>query len=232
MDFGKSFSYPFEDKNWLNKTIIGAIVTAVPIVNFAWAGYGIDLLKNVLRGDPQPLPEWSDFGDKWVRGLMIFLASLVYAIPALVLACIPGVLFFIPAMSSQSGDIQDTMLGVLTGVGGLFACLVALYALLLTFIYPAVYIHYARVGTFGSFFEFGKIFKIVRADLGKYLSAWLLAIVAGFVVGLVVGLVSALLGFIPCIGWVISWILSALVGVYIFYVYVHLFGQYTVEAHA
>lgn len=231
MDFGKSFSYPFEDQRWLNKTIIGAIVAAVPIVNFAIGGYLIDLLKNILRGDPLPLPEWSDFGDKWVRGFMVFLAGLVYAIPALVLSCIPMVLFFVPAYSSQ-GDVQDSLFAVVTGVGGLFACLIALYTLLLTFIYPAVYIHYARIGTFGAFFEFGNIFKIVRADLGKYLTAWLLTIVAGLVVGFVVGLVSAMLSVIPCIGWVIGWVLGAVAGVYVFYVYAHLYGQYAAQTQA
>lgn len=231
MDFQKSFSYPFEDQRWLNKTLIGAVVTAVPIVNFAIGGYLIDLLKNILRGDPLPLPEWSDFGDKWVRGFMLFLASLVYAIPALVLACIPLVLFAIPA-SSQGGDLQDSMLALVTGVGGLFGCLVALYGLLLSFIYPAIYIHYARIESFGAFFEFGNIFKVVRADLGKYLTAWILSIVAGFVVGLVIGLVSAVLGIIPCIGWIAGWILGAIAGVYVFYVYAHLFGQYALETKA
>ncbi len=230
MDFQKSFSYPFEDKDWLRKSLIGAVVAAVPIVNFAWGGYMIDLLKNIMRGDPMPLPEWGDFGDKFTRGLFVFIASMAYAIPALVLACIPLALFVIPA-SSQGGDLQDTMLGVLTGVGGLFACLIALYSLLLSFIFPAIYIHYARIGTFGSFFEFGNIFKIVRADLGKYLTAWVLSIVAGFVVGLVIGLVGMVLGFIPCIGWVAAWVLGALAGVYIFFVYAHLFGQYAIEAN-
>jgi hypothetical protein len=228
MDFQKSFSYPFEDQRWLNKSLIGAVVTAVPIVNFAIGGYLIDLLKNILRGDPLPLPEWSDFGDKWVRGFMLFLASLVYAIPALVLACIPLVLFVIPA-SSQGRDIGDAMLGVITGVGGLFACLVTLYGLLLSFIYPAIYIHYARIESFGAFFEFGNIFKVVRADLGKYLTAWVLSIVAGFVVGLVISLISTVLGFIPCIGWAFAWVLGAVAWVYVFYVYAHLFGQYALE---
>ena len=231
MDFQKSFSYPFEDKSWLNKTLIGALVAAVPIINFAWGGYLIDLLKNIMRGDPMPLPDWSDFGDKFTRGLFVFIASMAYAIPALVLACIPLALFFIPA-SSQGGDLQDTMLGVLTGVGGLFGCLIALYSLVLSFIFPAIYIHYARIGTFGAFFEFGNIFKIVRADLGKYLTAWVLSLVAGIVVGLVIGLAGAVLGFIPCIGWIAAWVLGALAGVYIFFVYAHLFGQYAVEANA
>jgi len=60
MDIGKSFSYPFEDNKWLSKLIIGALVSIVPILNFAWAGYLIDLLKNVINKAAEPLPEWTD----------------------------------------------------------------------------------------------------------------------------------------------------------------------------
>jgi hypothetical protein len=52
------------------------------------------------------------------------------------------------------------------------------------------------------------------------------------VVGLVISLVGTVLGFIPCIGWVAAWVLGVLAGVYIFFVYAHLFGQYAIEANA
>lgn len=228
MDFGKAFNYPFEDERWLSKSLVGALVAAIPIINFAWMGYLIDVLKNVMAGDPRPLPEWGDFGDKWMRGFIIFLASLVYALPVIILMCILGVLFFIPAQA-QSGDVQEGLFGIFAGVGGLFACLAALYGLFLTYIYPAVYIHYARVGTFGAFFEFGNIFKVASKDTGKYLTAWLLSLVAGLVVGGVVVVLSVVLGWIPCIGQILIWVVSAVAGVYVFYVYAHLFGQYAAE---
>jgi hypothetical protein len=228
MNFGKAFNYPFEDDRWLTKSLIGALVTAIPIVNFAWGGYLIDLLKNVISGNPRPLPEWSDFGDKWVKGFLVFLASLIYAIPALILMCIPLVLLG-GAAQLQGGDLQENAVGLFAGVGGLFGCLAALYGLFLSYVYPSVYIHYSRIGTFGAFFEFGNIIKIATKDTGKYITAWLLSLVAGLVVGGVVFLLSILIGWIPCIGWIIVWVVSAVAGVYVFYVYAHLFGQYAAE---
>jgi len=36
MDVGKSFSFQFEDKEWLNQLGLGAIIALAPILNFAW----------------------------------------------------------------------------------------------------------------------------------------------------------------------------------------------------
>lgn len=225
MNIGKAFNYIFEDDQWLSKSVIGAIVGAIPIINFAWGGYLIDLLKNVISGEPKPLPDWSDFGDKWVTGFMVFLASLIYAIPALILACIPMVLLGGMAAVTGEGDWSERIGGLFVGVGGLFGCLIALYSLALTFYYPAIYIHYSKTGNFGAFFEFGNVNKIISADVGKYLTAWGVSILAGFVVGIIGVAINAVLSVIPCIGWILGWLIMAFVGVYVFFIYGHLFGQ-------
>ena len=59
MNIGKAFSYPFEDDEWLTKLFLGAIVSAVPILNFAWTGYTVDILRNVTDGVSLPMPDWS-----------------------------------------------------------------------------------------------------------------------------------------------------------------------------
>jgi hypothetical protein len=102
--------------------------------------------------------------------------------------------------------------------------------LALSFGFPAVYINFARKGTFGSCFEFGEITKIITTNLSKYLTAWLISIVGGIVVGTIIGLVSALIGWIPCIGWAIAWLISAVGGVYISTLFAHLFGQVPASA--
>jgi hypothetical protein len=226
MDIGKSFSFPFEDEKWLSKSLIGVIVAIIPIVNFAWGGYLIDLLKAVVNDDPKPLPEWSNFGDKFTKGLFLVAASIVYAIPLLILACIPLTLLGGMSTFQEGADVIDRMGGVFAGVGGIFGCLALLYSLFLTFIYPAIYIHFARLENFGAFFEFGNIMKIIRANTGQYLTAWLVSLVAGVLVSIVVGLVTTVLGWIPCLGWIIAWIVSGIGYVYTFYVFAHLFGQY------
>jgi hypothetical protein len=226
MDIGKAITFPADDEKWFTKLIIGAIVTAIPIVNFAWMGYMIDILRNVMAGYDKPLPEWDDFGQKFLEGLLLWLASVIYGIPAFILMCIPAVMLGGGGAATEGADFQETVLGIFTGVGALFGCLIILYTLLVSFYFPAVTVNFARKGNFGSCFEFSTIFGIVSADLGKYITAWLVAIIAGIVLGFVIGVVSVALGILPCIGWILALIFSAIGGVWISVIYAHLFGQY------
>lgn len=224
MDIGKSFSFPFEDDEWLTKLFLGAIISIVPILNFAWGGYTVDILRNVIDGVQRPLPDWSDFGEKFVKGFIIWIAGLIYALPAMIIGCLPLGLLIIPA-STDGANFSDALAATFTGVGIFLVCILALYLLALTFYYPAVYINFARKGTFGSCFEIGEIFNIISEHTSKYLTAWLISIVGAIVVSVVVMLVSFVLALIPCIGWILTWIISALSTVYLFAIYSHLFGQ-------
>jgi hypothetical protein len=231
MDIGKAFSYPFEDDEWLTKLFLGAIVSAVPILNFAWGGYTVDIVRNVMNGVARPLPDWSDFGDKFVKGFLIWASGFIYALPAILIACLPLGFLVIPA-SSQSSNISDALVSVFTGVGIFLVCLLVIYLLALTFYYPAVYVNFARKKTFASCFEVGEIIKVISENTGKYLTAWLIAIVGALVVGIIVWLVSIVLVLIPCIGWILMWLVSALSSVYLFAIYAHLFGQVVAEPTA
>jgi len=35
MNFGKSFTYMFEDTNWVSKFLIGIVISVVPVLNIA-----------------------------------------------------------------------------------------------------------------------------------------------------------------------------------------------------
>jgi ABC-type multidrug transport system fused ATPase/permease subunit len=224
MDIGKSFSYPFEDDEWLTKLLLGAVVSAVPILNFAWTGYTVDILRNVTDGVSKPMPDWSDFGDKFVKGFFIWAAGFIYTLPAMIIACLPLGLLILPA-SMESSNTTETLFSIFTGVGILFLCLLVFYLLAFSFYFPAVYINFARKGTFGSCFEISEIIKIVSENTSKYLTAWLVSIVGAIVVGILVMIVSGVLAIIFCIGWVLSWVISSLASVYLFAIFAHLFGQ-------
>lgn len=226
MDIGKSFSYPFEDDDWISKLLLGAIVSLVPILNFAWTGYTVDIVRNIIDGVSRPLPEWSDFGDKFVKGFLIWAAGFIYSLPALIIGCIPLGLLVIPA-SVESSNTSETLLSIFAGVGIIFACLIILYALILSFYFPAVFINFAIKKTFGSCFEVGEIIRIVSKNINKYLTAWLVTIVSAIVVGIIIAIISTILGSILCIGWILAWIISAVGNVYLFAIYAHLFGQVT-----
>ncbi len=229
MDIGKSFTFSFEDNDWFTKYLLGALISAIPILNFAWVGYLIDLIGNVAENEPFPLPDWSDLGDKFIKGLVIWLAGMLYALPAIILFGFPLVASIITSLSSGN-DFSQALVSVFVGVGVVLVCLITLYFLAFSFFFPAVNIHYSRHGTFGSCFQLRDIFQIVSENLGNYVIAWLVTIVFSIVVGTVLSFIGLVTGFIICIGWILMWVLSAFATVWISTVYAHLFGQVAAEA--
>jgi hypothetical protein len=190
-------------------------------------GWLIDIMRNVSQRKSEPLPDWDNFGDKFVKGAILFVASLIYSLPALLITC---PLFFFPFMRGDFGRGEEQALaGAFVGGTLLLSCAIMIYALVLSFLFPAIYLHFARKGTFGACFEFGEIWRIMSRNLGDYIAAWLVAIVAGIGVMFVIGLVAGLLSIIPCIGWIAAWVLVGSAGVYITAVFGHLFGQIGAE---
>lgn len=228
MDIGKSITFVAEDEKWLEKLGIGALVAAVPVLNFAWTGYMVDVMRNVAAGEDRPLPGWADLGEKFVRGLAITIAGLIYALPAILLGCLLFGLSFVPlfAASGQgSSDFGQEMALGSTGVLIALGCCLGLFGLVLSFIFPAVFINYSRKGTFGSCFQLGEILPLITANLAEYVTAWVVTFAASLLVGLLVGAAGMLVGWIPCIGWIILWAISAVAGAYLGVVYAHIFGQ-------
>ena len=229
MNIEKSFRFPFEDQQWISKLGLGALITMVPILNFAWSGYLVDIIRNVMNNTAEPLPTWDDLGKKLSDGLILFAASLVYASPILVLMCLSfSMMAFSDGFSGNSN--MDDLTRLISGAGGvLFSgllCLFFLYAIALSVIYPAVLVMFSREGTFSCCFKLREAFDMISGNAGPFFTAWGLSLAGGLGVGLVIGILNLFVGWIPCIGWIASLALSLGSGVYIGAVYAHLFGQF------
>jgi hypothetical protein len=227
MDVGKSVGYVFEDQKWTNKLLIGMLVSIVPIVNFALLGWVVDIMRNVSQRQVTPLPEWDNFGDKFVKGAILFVAGLIYSLPMLLITCPVVFLPFMRGDLSQSG--QQAATSMFVGTTLLLTCAIAIYGLLLSFLFPAIYLNFARKGTFAACFQFGEIWRIMSKNLGDYIVSWLIIIVIGIAVSFVIGIVGGVLAFIPCCGWILAWILFGVATVWILAVFAHLFGQIGAE---
>jgi len=229
MDIGKSFSYPFEDRQWVSKLGLGAVITLVPILQFAWTGYMVEIIRNVMKGSPEPLPTWDDIGKKFMDGVMLMVAGLVYALPMLIVICLPMGFMVIPVVLSSNGDMQD-IANAIAGAGSvLFMCLLCVfmvYALILSVIYPAILIIFAREGTLASCFKFREVFELISKNMSPFLTAWGVSLAASFVVGLVSGGAQVILNFIPCLGQIAAFVLAIGIVVYTTAIYAHLFGQF------
>lgn len=224
MDVGKSIRFVFEDKDWVSKLLIGVLVSIVPILNFAFIGYLVQMLRNVVDGISYPLPDWSDFGDKFVKGLILIVVAFIYLLPVIIISAALGGIGSATS-AATSGDVADVVSGLFAGLGVLVSCIVGLYSLAFTFFYYALAIHFSKEGTFGSCFEVGKIVKLISSHLGEYVTAWVVALLLGIALVIVGGIAFTILAFIPCIGWIAAVLLGAFLAVWPNIVIFHLFGQ-------
>ena len=179
MDIGKAFGYVFEDEDWIVKILIGGLfvflsplLIGIPFL----LGYMAETVRNVMRDEPRPLPEWSDLGDKFVKGLILTVVAIVYALPIILLACLMGIVSL--AAGDRGGEgVRSVALCV--------QCLSSLWGLLVAIVFPAAVIRYAESGEFSAAFRFGEIFSLITANIGNYIVALLLGwvvlpIIAGF----------------------------------------------------
>ncbi|MCL6432175.1 MAG: DUF4013 domain-containing protein [Anaerolineae bacterium] len=179
MDVGRAYGYVFDDDNWIVKVLIGGLLNLIPIVSLVTTGYALRALRNVADGRELPLPEWSDFGDYFVRGLLVALAALIYGIP-LGLLIILSLGFF--------GLNGDRGAGPLALCGTGLACLASVYFVLLLLWFPAAVARFALAGDLGAFFRFDEIGRFITRDTGAYIVALLAALLASLIAGIVGGI--------------------------------------------
>lgn len=229
MNIGKSFSFVFDDQNWISKLGLGALITLIPILNLSWSGYMVGIIRNVMNGAPNPLPTWDDLGKKFMDGLLLTVASLVYALPIIVVFCLPLSFMIVPAILAGESDMQG-IAEAIAGLGtALFVCLLCLfvvYALALSVIYPAILVIFAREGTFASCFKFREVISLISKNTTPFITAWAVNIGLSFVISFVIGIAQTVLNFIPCLGQIASIVITFGVIVYATAVYAHLFGQF------
>lgn len=181
MDIGKAFGYVFEDEGWISKVLIGGLVSIIPIVNFAMFGYMIKIAQNVAQGNPRPLPDWSGFGDHFMRGLYVVVIYLVYALPLIILQVLFAVVTSGLGAAAQDSEGAGAAIGLLTLC---FLPLLIILALAVSFLIYAAMARYAATNSLSEALKFGEVIASVRGNFGIWLTLWLVAILAGLVAGL------------------------------------------------
>ena len=206
MDIGKSFSYIFQDKDWLKKVLIGSLILVVSLpftfvlVGFLGlaivSGYTLEVLRNVRRGIVQPLPEWRDKWSEWlILGLKLWLVLFVWSLPALVLS----------GFNSLGNQMMWTDSDLLSVFGGLMvavvACLSLIWWIIVALATPAITIRMAETEDVGSAFKIDSIYVFTKRHIGEVIIAVLMTI-AATIVALTIGTFA---GILLCfVGWIVT----------------------------
>jgi len=214
LDIGKAFTFVTDDSKWVSKVliggglVIGGFVTLVgwlftlPVVG----GYLIQLIRNVIAGQPQPLPEWDNWGERWVSGFKAWVVGLVYALPGILISLI----FNIPAaVLNASSDSGASGVGTLLSLTG--SCLNFIVAIAVALVLPIAIGRYAASSDIGTALQFGAVFATLRANVATYV-----------VIALMTAIVAPLLA---SIGLIACFIGAAFTGFYAYLMVYHLYGQ-------
>lgn len=225
MNYSRSFTFMFDDEKWLSKSLFSVVIMLVPILNLAWLGYCLDVIRNSCKGVPE-LPEWDNIGDKFIDGLKYIIARWIYALPVVIIIVFPLLFVALPVIFSQDNERLAGFLWVIFAfVVIAVISIVMIYSLVLSFISPAIAINYTRNDSFGSFFQIKKIFMTIRKDLTTYSLAWLLGFAAIILASIASFIIGIFVGWVPCLGSILSIVASMIASVWGSLVVFHLYGQ-------
>jgi hypothetical protein len=180
MDFGLAFSFPFQDEKWIEKILIAAVISIIPIIGwFALLGWSIEIGRRVINGEKQVLADWSDFGGLLTLGFKAWLAALVFSIPLIIVWIPVGI--FTGVVGSTDGDAAAA---IITLVSFCMICLTFSYSIALLFALPASYGRLAATDGLGESLNVKALWTIVSNAPSAYLIVLLGYIVAGFIASL------------------------------------------------
>ena len=201
MDFSAALKRPFQDGT---KLIIGCALNIIPIVNFLSMGYVLKSGQLTLN-KKYNLPEWADWGNLFIAGLLATIIGIIWMIPALVVGMIGGGAA-LGSIMSAAGGMSAAGIGAFAGAGVLML-LAALLALLAAYFLPSAILEYVNKENFGAAFDFSTIFK--KALTGNYFVAWIVALI----VFLVLGIVSSAIPYLGIILNPAANFISAMIGI-------------------
>jgi Protein of unknown function (DUF4013) len=180
-DFAKPFSYVFDDPEWVTKILIGGLFYIAGFLIVGWffiLGYVAKTTRNVIAGHPRPLPEWQNLGDFFNEGLRLFGVMLAVILPLVGLAMV----IMVPA--SILGSVDNNGAELVSGLmSGAIVCLFVPISLAITFFMPAMLLFAAVEQRFGAAFEFGRIWPFIRQNIGNYVLAIVVYLIARFIGG-------------------------------------------------
>ena len=200
VDFGRAFQFYFEDPDWVKKTLWGCLFyfLAMFLVGAPFlAGYGAEVTRRAARGEPRPLPEWENFGQFFMEGLLVIALYLAHFLAAAVLPASLGCLF---AVIGNAASNNDAAAGVAT-LGLMVSLLLFVAVLVAVMLYfPAAYLRMVVTGRFGAGFEVRENIDLIKRGPGNYLMAIAIYIVT-YVISYVLGIVTCLIGSLPSGFW-------------------------------
>jgi hypothetical protein len=188
----KAVFFPFLGEKWGVKVLIGSaltfgsflIIPAIPVF-----GYFGQIMKRIIVQDEDPeLPEWNDWGVLFLDGTKLLGATLIYLLPALILAIGGYALFMLLdlslAFSASAVNPYSSNPPILPMLGSVFGMFGGLGVMMLGFVLAFVTLivippalgNMLAKGNFEAAFRFKEWWSVFKANLSGYILAVALAL--------------------------------------------------------
>ncbi|KAF5080750.1 DUF4013 domain-containing protein [Methanospirillum sp. J.3.6.1-F.2.7.3] len=195
-------------KRWIVLIILSLIqmftINIIPLVS----GY----LVRVYAQPDDMAPEIDEYGKLFVDGWKMNIVTILYMIPAIIIALAFGAVGVISALAGLFAEGKMTHIGgLMVGSIGLF--LAFLVFLLITLVMNMAYVHFSRSGRLLDAFSIGEITRNISDGIGwgsyivMWIIVWLLTTVFFFIIS---GLTM-----IPILGWLALLALTPLWSVFL-----------------
>jgi Protein of unknown function (DUF4013) len=211
MNFGRAFSYAFQDPDWIKKVGIAAVICIIPVLgSIIVLGWALEITRRVIRNEPEFLPDWSNFGDYLSKGFQAFVVTLVFLLPGLLLNVCQQAVNYGHIAAANSGN--SNQFGMIANIAVIcLSCVSIVFSIAAGFLTPAAIGVLADTGQLSAAFRFNQIIALVRAAPGPYLLqlivVWLTSVIL-----LPIGLLVCVVGVFAAIA-------------YLSLVTAHLYGQ-------
>jgi len=182
MDFGKAFTFVFDDPDWLKKVAVNALIGLIPFVGQIYLlGWGLEVARRIATRSGPPLPD-VDFGTYLGHGFKAFVVTLVYTVPIFVITIPMVVVAVVAENAGIDRDVANIILLIVNLGGGL---LILVYSLVMGLLLPAAMTRAVVFGSIRDGLQFGEVIGLVRAAPVAYLLTLVGTLLAGTLASLV-----------------------------------------------
>jgi len=207
VDYATAFKKPFTD---VKKLIIGILLSILPIISWFAMGFAIECSGVGKNKKSKKMPDWDNWGDYFVKGLLSTIIGILYALPAVLILFVGAGRFIFNIMQSSMHKMMpfafkavdasmieiwmtNNWMNMFPGILRIAPILLlsVLLGLLAAYLAPMAILNYIKKKNFGEAFNFKVVFK--KAFTQDYFIAWI-------VVALVFGFAGAIFNRIPWIG--------------------------------
>ena len=191
MDLESALKYVWEDKDWLKKFGVAALLILSVIGSFALFGWLGEIARRVAAEEEEILPGWEPLGDYFLNGLKIFAITFVWSLPVILVIIGTSVGFISTTFIEDPGPF----IAVISVFSICLYVFIFLYIIAINLLSPPLWLLLAEGGSIRKLVNPKHAWALFRANIGSYLVTmligWLIAAILS-PLGAVVCLVGAL----------------------------------------